>query len=300
MKKINAVVLTIIIIMCSSLNVLADEPSTAKNSLQSALSSSSLVNSPWKPEMRKTVNGVLEDWVQMVICTPGKTMFSYNGVEGAQAYVQPFDGGVLLVANQWAQSTFSDEAAIAYKAPNTGKVKLSADTYQKISSFEQVNGSTHSLITGEGRVTIYKNNTKIWPTDANYVVIKDGSPVNFPTLEIDVTVGDIIRISGKGASYNGVETSNTNGWLNHIIMDPKIEYLSIDNTQSYSSLPEQSNSLTSQSGNSANQSSNLISTSNGNNPSTDDNTNIIVFTIFALMISLFSVSVILRRNSSNI
>ncbi len=139
----------------------------------------------------------------------------------------PEYGGVLLNANQWADGgIYWDKAGLMYKAPCAHSAILKAGSITSISAASETEAG--ALTTTEGRVAIYKNDKKIWPTDRDFAVIRAGEPVEFPELALELEKGDVIVIEAYGAApgRDTEITDDTKGeWRNHILMDPVMEVL---------------------------------------------------------------------------
>ena len=167
----------------------------------------------WVAEF-KTANTV--DWGPMNLANATGS-FSHNGTEQAQpaAYVTKKDGEigedkVMLLANQFGGGTWWSKSAVTFTATEAGQYVLTCDTmepgryYDGTAWKDSLNGEN-----GDGHVTVYKNDTKIWPVDKNYASVTSDAPPTFEPLTITLAVGDKIRFEGFGGKVGG-DTSDAN------------------------------------------------------------------------------------------
>ena len=156
----------------------------------------------------------------------GSYTFSMTGLDFAQPFVQPGEFGVMLVANQWGDGNWWDKAVITFTATVSGTYVLTYGTISDmISNVPEIDGDLGSLHhpEGEGHIMIFRNDTMIWPEDGEPAAVREGQPIPFPTLTIDLAVGDVVRVAGYGSLMGGsILDPNPNSWHNHILLDPVI------------------------------------------------------------------------------
>ena len=175
----------------------------------------------WKPVYLDA--NCIDGWKEML--TNDET-FSMKNLDNALPYVRlPDEGGVVLNANQWASgSLYWDKAGVAYTAPYAHEAILKAGTIKTISAATATDEG--ALSKTEGRVAIYKNDEKIWPENDDYITVKKGQTVDFPSLQLKLEEGDVIVVEGYGAMPGEDITADTGGcWQNHILIDPVMEVL---------------------------------------------------------------------------
>lgn len=165
------------------------------------------------------------------------------GIAGQDCYVMPrlltHENGVVFDANPWGSATWWDASQVAFTAPSDGTYVLSAGNYKKISSISlgfDGDGVEHWTLTAEGGaglVAIYKNQEKLWPADKDYATVTHEAPIDFPTLEVNLVAGDVIRVIGTAGTSDGTTAANPNialdgnyGWWisghGRLVMDPII------------------------------------------------------------------------------
>ncbi len=175
----------------------------------------------WKPVYLDA--NCIDGWKEMLTSDES---FSMKNLDKALPYVYlPDTDGVVLNANQWASgSLYWDKAGVAYTAPYAHEAILKAGTIKTISAATGIDEG--ALSKTEGRVAIYKNDEKIWPENDDYVTVKKGQTVDFPSLQLKLEKGDVIVIEGYGAMPGEDITADTGGcWQNHILIDPVMEVL---------------------------------------------------------------------------
>lgn len=167
------------------------------------------------------------------IMQAGEETFSFKSTDWALPYVWPAtNGGVVLNANQWADGKgWWDKSGITFTAPADQEVILKSGNIKTISA-----AAADQLTSTEGRVAIYLNGNKIWPTDAEYMTVSQNKSVDFPEIPLSLKKGDVVVIEGYGAVPDGAITDNVNGsWANQILMDPVIDVPKDDPGESNSS-----------------------------------------------------------------
>lgn len=211
--------------------------SSAKDEIDAAIVAGTWKDSNWKAEYINVNLPSYEPMMNFFVEESGLgNMVASESVYAKLPYVAISKNGVVLNANQWAYQNpeWWDMAAVAYTAPETQNVRLCADQYLKISNYSSELGDgmdAASLTATEGRVAIYKNKTKLWPKDADYAIVNSETAVDFPTLEVSLNKGDVIRIVAFGAAPGkpiGWDTGSNH--MNHILMDPKVEVLKTEVT----------------------------------------------------------------------
>lgn len=117
--------------------------------------------------------------------------------------------------------------ALCYKAQKSGTYRIYDPDGADITAISHIDGATiNSLDTSDKRlhIAIYKNDEKIWPTDADYYELnnKKGS-VEFPDIQgIQMNSDDTLRIIFKNASTNknGAMLSNM-----VVALNPQVDFV---------------------------------------------------------------------------
>ncbi|MBR7071160.1 MAG: hypothetical protein IKI29_03235 [Clostridia bacterium] len=163
------------------------------------------------------------------------TMFSMKSIDSAMPFINPYDTGVILNANMWADGVggYWDKAVLAYVPSESQTIKLRGSAAnKKISNLVAADEKDPtqiltSLTVSEARVAIFIGEKKIWPTDKDYVIINANTSIDFPELELNLKKGDKLYIMSYGAMPGQEITGNMNSeWRNHVLMDPEVVVLS--------------------------------------------------------------------------
>ena len=186
----------------------------------------------WKAEY-KTSNKA--NWEEMSLANAAQLSFSHNGTHGSQPCIQvkqkegketePFK--VNLNANQYATGNgWYSKAAVTFTATEAGQYILTCDTMEPGRLWSSSENSFVDSLNGEngdGHVTVYKNDTKIWPADKAYASVTSENHPVFDSMTVTLAVGDVIRFEGFGGAVGGeVADNNPNGYMNDIFINPAI------------------------------------------------------------------------------
>ena len=169
-------------------------------------------------------------WEQMKLAKADTYSFSSNGTDQAQpaAFATKKEGAgeekVMLLANQYGDGAWWSKSAVTFTAKEAGTYVLTCDTmepgryYDGTAWKDALNGEN-----GDGHVTVYKNDEKIWPADKAYASVTSENHPAFDPMTLTLAVGDTIRFEGFGGAIGGDEKDrNPNDWLNHIFINPAI------------------------------------------------------------------------------
>ena len=223
-----------------------DAPMYAADSLKAASAASSLdwSQDDWKAEY---ITSNLTEWQPMSLADAEQFSFSWNGTHGSQPYarVKQKEGletekfKVTLIANQWASDSWWSKAAVTFTAKEAGDYVITCDTMEpgRIWGGEAF-VDTLDGVNGDGHVTVYKNNVKIWPTNSEYASVTSANHPTFDPMTVTLAVGDTIRFEGFGGEIGQDVTHNTNDYKNDIVLNPAIA--KVKPTSSSSSTPSSS------------------------------------------------------------
>lgn len=110
-------------------------------------------------------------------------------------YVSGTNNGIGVYDNKIISFMGKNATALTYTAPIAGNIHLydpkggSIGTAAKGDPFWMLDKETVGI-------SIYQNNTKVWPADSNYYVLNSAtSSVKFPDLTLSVAAGDEIRVA---------------------------------------------------------------------------------------------------------
>ena len=231
-----------------------DTPMYAADSLKAASAASSLDwnQYDWKAEY---ITSNLTEWQPMSSADAQQFSFSWNGTHGSQPYVQVKQKEgletekfkVTLVANQWASATWWSKAAVTFTAKEDGDFVITCDSMEPV-RFWTGEGFAVTVVgaNGDGHVTVYKNDVKIWPVDAEYASVTSTNHPHFAPMTVTLAVGDTIRFEGFGGEVGQDVTHNTNDYKNDIFLNPAIAKVKATASSS-SSTPSSSSSTSSSS-----------------------------------------------------
>lgn len=162
-------------------------------------------------------------WQPMVYSSaPGENVtssFGHNNTFGSQPCVFTKEDGVVLLANQWGDSTYwYDMAAVSFTCMRDGEYLI---TCPIIRPFEK-----DSLTDGhEGRLTLTVNGNKVWPMDKAYASVTQDYQPTFEDMTLTLKKGDIIRFEGYGGMVGHAGRENDSYWKNYIYLTPAVQLI---------------------------------------------------------------------------
>ncbi|MBR7071159.1 MAG: carboxypeptidase regulatory-like domain-containing protein [Clostridia bacterium] len=242
-RKTLAVLLSVLLVFSAlSIGVTAKttlygESFSAKTTLLGSWNSSAN-NGVWRAEYATYNTGGV--WYPMQVVSDEQGSFSSTGMHANQPAAFLNDDGIILLANQWGNTTsWWDKAAVSFVCPEDGLYRLSC------AQIKAGNSEAFIPATGnEGHLFVSKNGVKIWPTDADFAVVTQNNPPNFEPFDIELAAGDVIRFEGYGVAAGGEDLTNNGSWQNHIFVDPSITRIYAKDVEMSYVLAESDNGVT--------------------------------------------------------